>query len=430
MTSAGEAGSLRIVIPAHNEVLRLEATLHDYCSVFAGIATICVVANGCTDDTALLVERLQAHYPNLALVDIGGLIGKGGAVRVGFATGTECFVGFTDADGSTPAAEFMRLFRICEQSREIGVIGSRWKPGAVVDLKQPWKRRIASRAFNLIVRVLFGFDYADTQCGAKIFRRSALNEILQSLEVADFAFDIEVLWRLKLHDRQVLEVPTVWNDCSSGTKIRLAHSSLKMLQTILRLRLRETPFWHLPFAEALASASIIPVKAGVSVLVVGYGPAQQCPKVDALLERMAEAGCAITLADRVLAGSSNAQTNRSLWKSVSTLAWYLLGSRREYDAVIEVQSGLPTFIPSFSAKPTFLVIGSVPNAFARFVYAHAYRRAQRIDVSDDVVASADAILASIGAGRFYRAAFHASLAGLSIHYSDVGSGKWTRTSIR
>lgn len=422
---------LRIVIPAYNEALRIEATLDDYCAVFAGTATICVVANGCTDETAALVQRLQTRYPNLELIDIGGKIGKGGAVRVGFATGTECFVGFTDADGSTTAAEFMRLFHVCEQSTEIGVIGSRWKAGAVVELKQPWKRRIASRAFNLIVRTLFGFHYADTQCGAKIFRRSALNEILQSLEVADFAFDIEVLWRLKLHNRRVLEVPTVWNDRATGTTIRLAHSSLKMLQTILRLRLRETPFWHLPFAEALASASIIPVKSGVSVLVVGYGPqAPRRPDVDLLLERLAEAGCAVTLADRVVAAASSARADRPRGTSVSTLAWYLLGSRREYDAVIEVESALPTFIPSFSAKPTFLITGGAAGAIARFVYAQTYRRARRIDLGADVAAAADTILSSIGAGRFYRAAFHASIAGMSIHYSDVGSGKWTRTSIR
>lgn len=252
---------VRIVIPAFNEGRRIGPTLAEYCAHFGAAATVLVVANGCTDDTSLVVKRLQEDFPNLECIELMAQVGKGGAIRVGFATGCEDFVGFVDADGATSAAEFERLYAIAQGSEAQAVIGSRWLKGARVEPRQPLFRRFASRAFNQIVRGLFSLDFQDTQCGAKIFRRRALHATLEDLELCDFAADIEILWQLVRAGHGVLEVPTVWADKRNGTKVEVFSVSWKMLRSVLYLRLRDSRVNHEGLLELLRGSQAMP--AGV-----------------------------------------------------------------------------------------------------------------------------------------------------------------------
>ena len=117
------------------------------------------------------------------------------------------------------------------------VIGSRWIPGAVLHQMQTGQRRFASRMFHLIVRTLFSRirDIKDTQCGAKIIRRAAVEKVHSSLFIADMAFDINLLYILRREGFSVLEVPTEWTD-KIGSKVALGRTSLTMLLSVIRLR--------------------------------------------------------------------------------------------------------------------------------------------------------------------------------------------------
>jgi glycosyltransferase involved in cell wall biosynthesis len=252
---------LRIVIPAFNEADRIDPTIAQYCNHFGPRATVVVVTDGCTDDTNTVVRNAQRRYANLYLIELTHHVGKGGAIRIGLDSGTEEFVGYVDADGATSALEFERLYGIAEQKDVQGVIGSRWLKGARVEPRQPLRRRFASRAFNLIVRALFTLDFRDTQCGAKIFRRSALVSALDHLELCDFAADIEILWKLTRSGHDVLEVPTVWADRSIGTKVELFSAGWTMLRGVLYLRLRESTAANSMLLQALRSTSVRPLPA-------------------------------------------------------------------------------------------------------------------------------------------------------------------------
>ncbi|MBV8280788.1 MAG: glycosyltransferase, partial [Candidatus Eremiobacteraeota bacterium] len=136
-------GTIRIVIPACNESSRIAPTLLQYCSHFGTAAMVLVVANGCSDDTSRIVRDLQDRFDNLELIETSARIGKGGAIRIGLATGHEELVGFVDADGSTNAAEFERLVGIARNGRAEAVIGSRWIAGARLGARQPLLRQLA-----------------------------------------------------------------------------------------------------------------------------------------------------------------------------------------------------------------------------------------------------------------------------------------------
>jgi dolichol-phosphate mannosyltransferase len=411
--------ALRIVIPAYDEEARIAPTLADYCETFAGVASIVVVANGCSDGTAAVVRELADRYDNLALIDIPSAIGKGGAVRVGLATGDEAYAGFVDADGSTSAAEFARLFAALQRSGSDAVVGSRWMPGARIEPPQPASRRLASRVFNAIVRTLFGLSLRDTQCGAKVFRREALSRVLGKLEIADFAFDIEVLWRLKMAGCTLSEVPTAWSDRAAGTKIQLGRSSWSMLKSVLRLRLRETPLWRMPLVDRFGETGLIPVRRNRRILLLGApGPDSADAPLEAFFACLRDAGIELARAET--------EMQRRTVSPLQFLWWYAFESRRDYDAVMEIVGRGSWIVTRFSAKPLYTV--ATP---AHPVSAQAHRRAtgQRgtlVDLSlQSAPESAEIVLATAWADAMYTAVFRDTAAGLSLQYADIVTGART-----
>jgi len=123
------------------------------------------------------------------------------------------------------------------------VIGSRWLPGAVLHQQQSGKRQFASRVFHLIVQLLFWMNIRDTQCGAKIIRREAIEKIHPKLRIADMAFDINLLYSLDKAGFKILELPTEWTD-KVGSKVVLGNTSLTMLLSAIRIRLIYWPWLY------------------------------------------------------------------------------------------------------------------------------------------------------------------------------------------
>lgn len=230
--------SVLLLIPAYNEERRIEPVLRDYAEYFRknyeGKFQIVVVLNNCTDDTLGVVNRVNKDYFEVRPVVYVEPINKGGALIEGLRLAPLAdLIGYVDADGATSPKAFLDLIR---RSGEADcIIGSRWIPGAVLHQMQTNRRQFASRVFHRIVQMLFRMNIRDTQCGAKILHREAVDKIHSDLFIADMAFDINLLYSLKRHGCTVLEVPTEWTD-KVGSKVALGRTSLIMLLSVIRLR--------------------------------------------------------------------------------------------------------------------------------------------------------------------------------------------------
>lgn len=234
---------LSIVIPAYNEEARLEPMLKAYVGYFADLydrdAELIVVVNGSTDRTEDIARAFAGRHPQVRAIVEPRAIGKGGAVMLGFGVAEGEYVGFVDADNSTPPEAYQDLV---EHIGEAGaIIASRWIPGAQVSPRQPWARRVASRVFNGLVRLLFGLRIHDTQCGAKLLRGEAAGKVLPSLGITRWAFDVDLLFQVRRAGYEVVEWPTVWRD-AAGSRLRIARVSFEMFVAICRLRLLYSPF--------------------------------------------------------------------------------------------------------------------------------------------------------------------------------------------
>jgi glycosyltransferase involved in cell wall biosynthesis len=248
--SAGEATAeprLLLLIPAYNEEARIGPVLRDYVRYFrehySGEFRLVVVLNGCRDRTLDVVKAAAAEVGGIEWLDCPSPIGKGGALIEGLKLAPQTdVIGYVDADGATPPRAFHDLVR--HLPGHDCVIGSRWLPESKLGEAQPLKRRIASRLFHICVEAFFWMHIRDTQCGAKVVRREAIERIHSGLRTADLAFDINLLYCLRRAGFRILELPTEWTD-QIGSKIRLGRSSLTMLLSIIRLRLVYSPFYRL-----------------------------------------------------------------------------------------------------------------------------------------------------------------------------------------
>jgi glycosyltransferase involved in cell wall biosynthesis len=234
---------LSIIIPAYNEEARLGRMLDQYLPFFnaryAGCYEILVVINGSCDRTEEVVREYARVHGHIRVIVDPRPIGKGGAVMLGFAKAQGRLVGFVDADGATPPEAFQELVEHIGAAGAI--IASRWMPGARISPCQPLNRRIASRLFNILVRLMFGLRISDTQCGAKLLKREAVQAILPQIGITQWAFDVDLLFQLRRAGFAVMEIPTTWRDVS-GSRVRVCKASAEMFVAMARLRLIYSPF--------------------------------------------------------------------------------------------------------------------------------------------------------------------------------------------
>jgi len=360
-----------IIVPAHNEEDRIERTLEQYARAFTD-SEIIVALNGCTDGTLAIVERIAAGCLNLRVLEIPEAVGKGGAVRAGFTVARAAVVGFVDADGSTSATEMRRL---CEAiGEDDGIIASRWLEGSVMAVKQSFLRRLASRTFNLVVRVLFGLRYADTQCGAKIFSKRALDLTMPHVETANLAFDVDLLFVMKSLGLRVREEPTSWTDVE-GSRLHLWTASLAMLAAVVRLRLRHSIFKLIvPLYDRLFPSNPVRIKGRLNVLIINWRDPKhpQAGGAERYLFEQAKrwvrwghyvewlsAGFPGGSARDELASIPIRRVGNALTVYAAVPWVYAREFHDRFDIVLDAENGIPFFSPLYSMKPKLCIVHHV-----------------------------------------------------------------------
>lgn len=215
----------------------LDAYLPHFTGRYGDAVEFVVVVNASTDDTEGLAGAYAATWPCVRVIVEPGRVGKGGALMIGFREARGDLVGFVDADGSTPPEAFDDLVRGIGDAGAI--IANRWHPESRIS-PQPWSRRLASRVFNGVVRLLFKVRITDTQCGAKLMTRRAMEDVLRHLGITQWAFDVDLLFQLRRHGHRIVEIPTTWHD-AAGSHLRVGRASFEMLVAVVRLRLIYSP---------------------------------------------------------------------------------------------------------------------------------------------------------------------------------------------
>ena len=229
-------GPLSIIVPAHNEALRLGPTLDKLLAWADGRSfpvEVLVVDDGSSDDTVRLATRRAEGEPRLSVAGYPGNRGKGFAVGFGVERVNGDRILVTDADLSTPIEFFDDLERALEDG-DIA-IASRAHPASRVPKRQPLYRESMGRVFNVLVRSLVLGGFRDTQCGIKLFRGDAARDLFRRRRIDGFSFDVEILYLARRAGLRIVEVPVHWyND--EATRVDAVRDSARMFVDLLRIR--------------------------------------------------------------------------------------------------------------------------------------------------------------------------------------------------
>jgi len=229
---------LSIIIPAFNEELRLPKTLqqiHAYLAARQMRVEVLVVDDGSTDGTAELVEQVRRERPELRLISNGRNRGKGFSVRHGMMEARGEIALFTDADLSAPIEEADKLIACLRGGHYDGAIGSRAVNRKLIEVHQSLLREVAGIAFNRVVRLIAGIQFADTQCGFKAFLRERARIIFEQQRTEGFGFDPEILFLARRHGLRVAEVPVRWAH-DPATKVHVFRDSIRMFGDVFAIR--------------------------------------------------------------------------------------------------------------------------------------------------------------------------------------------------
>ena len=224
-----------LVIPVLNEELRIGRTLTALAAHVGdgGLPVrLIVVDNGSVDATVSIVER-HCRGMDIEVISCRHR-GKGAAVRTGMLHSTAPRVGFCDADLSTPLSTFGTALSLLDHGYQ-AVIASRRVAGATYEVRQPIVRRAGSQAFSLVAGSLVG-PIRDTQCGFKLFDGELARSVFADLQLHGFAFDVELLARLRRRGVEVAEVAVAWTDDAASTfsPVRDGYAAFRDLRQIKR----------------------------------------------------------------------------------------------------------------------------------------------------------------------------------------------------
>ena len=147
-----------------------------------------------------------------------------------------------DADGASRIEDLAALYACMDEleakdkAGRAVVVGSRAhlvKTEAVV--KRSLLRNILMYGLHTILRIVGVGHIRDTQCGFKLFSRSAAQVIFPSQHLPTWIFDVELLLIAKALGIEVGEVPVEWHEVE-GSKLNVVTASLQMLRDLVVVR--------------------------------------------------------------------------------------------------------------------------------------------------------------------------------------------------
>ena len=199
-----------IVLPVHNEAIRIEATIRElYAEIGARLTVRLIVCeDGSVDDTVGVVTGLATHYP-ITLITSTARKGYSRAVIDGMKASTAPYVLAVDGDGQCDPTDFWALW---ELRRECDLVTGHRQPR-----RDPWFRRAFSGAFRLAFRLLLGLRAKDPSCPYVLASRAAVARLVPSLGTFEQGLWWEVTARASLSGLRTREVPIHHRRRASGT---------------------------------------------------------------------------------------------------------------------------------------------------------------------------------------------------------------------
>jgi glycosyltransferase involved in cell wall biosynthesis len=193
---------LSVIIPVYNEELTLAEVIETVRKVPYEVE-ILVVDDGSTDRTREILEQYDDD-PVVHVFLLEQNMGKGAALRRGFAEATGDVVIIQDADLEYTPDDYPTLLKPIEDGRADVVYGSRFQggPGRVLY----YRHTVGNRLLTFLSNILTDLNLTDMETCYKAFKREVIQNLI--LESNRFGFEPEVTAKLAtMREVIIYEVP-------------------------------------------------------------------------------------------------------------------------------------------------------------------------------------------------------------------------------
>jgi glycosyltransferase involved in cell wall biosynthesis len=155
-----------VVVPVYNEERSVELLFDEIRAALEPLEAeweAVFVDDGSSDGSFAALTRLHSRAANVRVVRLRRNFGKSAALAAGFRRSDGGVIVTIDADGQDDPAEIPRLLAKLEEGFDLV---SGWKARR----RDPWRRRVASRIFNVLTGWISGVRLHDMNCGLKAYR--------------------------------------------------------------------------------------------------------------------------------------------------------------------------------------------------------------------------------------------------------------------
>ncbi|MFN4244910.1 MAG: glycosyltransferase family 2 protein [Brevinematia bacterium] len=242
---------LSVIMPVFNgekyivaNTFRVEEVLKSYVSrKLIDDYEIIVVDDGSNDNTLKLLK--ENFKDNLKVIIVENVFnqGKGFAFKNGFFSSSGDVIVMIDSDLDIPPEQIENLITEFKNGYDV-VITSKFEKGS--KLRYPIIRKITSFAFYMIVKILFGLPFKDTQTGLKLFKKEVLETCLTRMVVKRFAFDLELIIIAYRYNFSIKSIPVTIDYHNLGN-INLKTMIMSFIDTLaIFYRLKVIQFYDRP----------------------------------------------------------------------------------------------------------------------------------------------------------------------------------------
>ena len=231
--------TLSIVTPVFNEMMTIERLLDRVrmASTLELKKEIIVVDDCSTDGTREYLQQLTGA--GLTCLFHERNLGKGAALRTGFARATGDVVLVQDADLEYNPDEYPKLLRPIVDGRADVVLSSRFLAGDEHRVLYFW-HSVGNRGLTILSNVFTNLNLTDMESGYKVFTRRVLEQI--TIEENRFGFEPEIVAKVARLRCRIYEVGISYagRTYEEGKKVRWS-DGVRALWCIVKYSLAHRP---------------------------------------------------------------------------------------------------------------------------------------------------------------------------------------------